>query len=221
MAGGARPIYRPGAAGGVRDPPGKAPRRTRGAKPAAVAGGETGDGSAGVPAHAAPFVRQPRPGIERRSARGAGNARTRQHLHHADLHPSRLPASCERVRQGPSARAKENHGMNDVRYYSMRRLSPYQGTVQVAETTGFRAITSDGMTWRVQFLNQRSRLSSHAVWRADGSGNLAGTERTREFIAAMQNHPPFPFVPADNLELWLLDAREQKPLAILKRLNYF
>ena len=105
--------------------------------------------------------------------------------------------------------------MNDARYYSMRRLSPYQGTVQVAETTGFRAITSDGMTWRVQFLNQRSRLSSHAVWRADGSGNLAETERTREFIAAMQNHPPFPFMPADNIELWLLDAKQHRPLAIL------
>src|SRR3990167_6922667 len=166
MAGGAQPVYRPGAAGGVRDPPGKAHRRTRGAKPVAVAGRETGDGNAGESAHAAPFFRQPRPGIERRSARGTGNARTRQHLYHADLHPSRFPASGERVRQGPSARAQENHGMSDARYYSMRRFSPYQGTVQVAETTGFRAITSDGMTWRGQFLNQPSRLSRPAVWRA-------------------------------------------------------
>lgn len=105
--------------------------------------------------------------------------------------------------------------MSGARYYSMRRLSPYQGTVQVAETRGFRAMTSDGLTWRVQFLNQRSRLSSHAVWRADGSGNLAETERTSEFIEALQNHPPFPFPPADNIELWLLDVREQKPLTIL------
>lgn len=105
--------------------------------------------------------------------------------------------------------------MSETRYYSMRRLSPYQGTVQVAETPGFRAITSDGMTWRVQFLNQRSRLASHAVWRADGGGDLAETEQTRAFIAAMQNHPPFPFPPADNVELWLLDAKQHRPLAIL------
>lgn len=105
--------------------------------------------------------------------------------------------------------------MSAARYYSMRQFSPYQGTVQVVETPGFRAITSDGLTWRVQFLHQRSRLASHAVWRRDGTGNLAETEQTRGFIDAMQNHPPFPFAPADNLELWLLDAREQQPLAIL------
>lgn len=102
-----------------------------------------------------------------------------------------------------------------ARYYSLRRFSPYQGTVQVVEMPGFRAITSDGLTWRAQFLHQRSRLSSHAVWRADGTGNLAETERTRGFVEALKTHPPFPFAPADNLELWLLDAREHQPLAIL------
>ena len=105
--------------------------------------------------------------------------------------------------------------MSDVRYYSMRRLSPYQGTVQVAETQGFRAMTSDGMTWRAQFLNQRSRLSSYAVWRADGSGSLVETRRTSVFIEAMQNHPAFPFPPADNMEFWLLDSKQLEPLAIL------
>ncbi len=105
--------------------------------------------------------------------------------------------------------------MSQARYYSMRRFSPYQGTVQIVETPGFRAITSDGVTWRVQFLNQRSRFTSYAVWRADGSGNLIETRHTGEFIQAMQNHPPFPFPPADNLELWLLDAKQRKPLAIL------
>ncbi len=105
--------------------------------------------------------------------------------------------------------------MSQTRYYSMRRLSPYQGTVQVAEMPGFRAISSDGLTWRVQFLNQRSRFTSQAVWRADGSGNLIETRHTGELIQALQNHPPLPFPPADNLELWLLDAKQRRPLAIL------
>ncbi|MHB8534253.1 MAG: hypothetical protein ACYDBW_02270 [Sulfuricaulis sp.] len=105
--------------------------------------------------------------------------------------------------------------MSQIRYYSMRRLAPYQGTVQVTEMPGFRAISSDAVTWRVQFLNQRSRFISHAVWRADGSGNLIETHRTGELIEALQNHPPFPFPPADNLELWLLDAKQHRPLAIV------
>ena len=105
--------------------------------------------------------------------------------------------------------------MSGVRYYSMRHLSPYQGTVQVAEMPGFRAMSADGITWRVQFLNQPSRFSSYAVWRADGSGNLIETERTRSFIETMQRHPSLPFPLADELELWLLDSKEQKPLAIL------
>jgi hypothetical protein len=105
--------------------------------------------------------------------------------------------------------------MTAPRYYSMRRLSPYQGTVQITELPDFRAVTSDGIAWRVQFLNQRSRVTGHAVWRADGGGNLIETAYTSGLIQALQNHPPFPFPSQDNLELWLLDAREQKPLAIL------
>ncbi len=104
--------------------------------------------------------------------------------------------------------------MSQANYYSMRQFSPYQGTAQVVETPGMRAISSDGVSWRVQFLNRRSRLS-HAMWRADGSGNLAESDETREIIQAMQDHPSFPFAAADNLELWLLDAKVQKPLAIL------
>lgn len=105
--------------------------------------------------------------------------------------------------------------MSSARYYSMRRLSPYQGTVQIVELPDFRAVTSDGIAWRVQFLNQRSRVSGHAVWRADGGGNLIETPYTSDLIRALQNQPPLPFPSEDNLELWLLDAREQKPLAIL------
>jgi hypothetical protein len=87
--------------------------------------------------------------------------------------------------------------------------------VQITELPDFRAVTSDGIAWRVQFLNQRSRVTGHAVWRADGGGNLIETAYTSGLIQALQNHPPFPFPSEDNLELWLLDAREQKPLAIL------
>lgn len=102
-----------------------------------------------------------------------------------------------------------------ARYYSIRRLSPYQGTVQVIEIPGFRAMSPDGTRWRVQFLNQRSRFASYGIWRADGGGNLIETERTRAVVGALREHPPLPFVLADSLELWLLDAADELPLALL------
>lgn len=104
---------------------------------------------------------------------------------------------------------------SDTRYYSLRRLSPYQGTVQVVELTGFRAMSADGITWTVQMPNEGSRFATHALWRADGSGTLVEDERTHDYLAALRAHPPFPFALADCLELWLLDAKESRPLAIL------
>ncbi len=102
-----------------------------------------------------------------------------------------------------------------ARYYSLRRLSPYQGTVQVVECPGFRAMSADGLRWRVQFLNQRTRFSSYGVWRADGHGSLIDTERTQPIVQALRSRPPLPFPLADRLELWLLDANDRLPLALL------
>lgn len=102
-----------------------------------------------------------------------------------------------------------------ARYYSMRRLSPYQGTVQVVDVPGFRAMSADGERWRVQFLNPRSRFASHGIWRADGAGSLIDTPRTRPIVEALREQPALPFPLADTLELWLLDAAEGMPLALL------
>lgn len=105
--------------------------------------------------------------------------------------------------------------MHAARYYSLRQLSPYQGTAQVVECPGFRAMSADGLRWRVQFLNQRTRFSSYGVWRADGQGSLIETERTQPIVEALRNRAPLPFPLADRLELWLLDASERLPLALL------
>jgi len=105
--------------------------------------------------------------------------------------------------------------MDDVHYYSLRRLSPYQGTVQVVDLTGFRAMSGDGITWQVRVQSRYPRYAGRAVWRADGSGNLIETDRTRPFFDAMRTAPPLPFPLADRRELWLLDGRDQLPLALL------
>ncbi|HLD13175.1 MAG TPA: hypothetical protein VJB18_00485, partial [Burkholderiales bacterium] len=75
-----------------------------------------------------------------------------------------------RVTQGAVTESSSAATTSDVRYYSLRRLSPYQGTVQVVELPGFRAMSADGITWTVQMPNEGSRFATHALWRADGSG---------------------------------------------------
>jgi hypothetical protein len=101
-----------------------------------------------------------------------------------------------------------------ARYYSMRRLSPYQGTVQVVDMPGFSAMSADGISWEVRVGNPVGR-PTRAVWREDALHGIPMTERIDPFARAMREHPPMPFALADTLELWLLDAAERLPLALL------
>lgn len=100
-------------------------------------------------------------------------------------------------------------------YYSVRRLSPYQGTVQVLESPGFRAISADGLSWEIQINNRGSRFSTYGTWSRRGRRQQIETEHTAPFIDALKNHPALPFPPADRLELWLLDGEDLLPLALV------
>ena len=64
------------------------PRRPRNPAPAQSLGQKTRPGPPPASAHATPFIRQPRTRLQRRPARGSGNARTCRHRHYADLYPS-------------------------------------------------------------------------------------------------------------------------------------
>jgi hypothetical protein len=100
------------------------------------------------------------------------------------------------------------------RFYSMRRLSPYQGTVQIVDMPGFSAMSADGVSWEVRIGNPGMR-PTRAVWREESLHGVAVTERIEPFVEVLRHHPPLPFTLADTLELWLLDAREMLPLALL------
>lgn len=96
----------------------------------------------------------------------------------------------------------------------MRRLSPYQGTIQVVELAGFRAMSVDGSTWEVRIDNAGMR-PTRAVWRDDGLTGVEAGERFEPLIDAMRHRPRLPFALADLLELWLLDADDKLPVALL------
>jgi len=102
-----------------------------------------------------------------------------------------------------------------VKYFSIRRFGPYEGTAQIVECEGFRAISADGITWRVQVQHPEARYVTQAIWRRDGQSTLTENKFTAPLIAAMNESPPLPFPMTDSLELWLLDAKNGMPLAIV------
>ena len=101
-----------------------------------------------------------------------------------------------------------------TRYYSLRRLAPYQGVVQVIERDGFRALSEDGVTWHLQITQAGSRFTTYGTW-VEGGGHVLETAQTAPLLEALQAQPPLPFPPADLLELWLLDKSTQLPLALV------
>jgi hypothetical protein len=99
-------------------------------------------------------------------------------------------------------------------YYSMRRLSPYQGTIQIVELPGFRAMSADGHSWELRIDNPGAR-PLRSLWREGDVYEVEINEHTAPFLIALRDHPPLPFALADSLELWLLDASAGLPLALL------
>lgn len=123
--------------------------------------------------------------------------------------------------------------------YSLRRINPLEGVVQVLERDAARAISRDGVDWEIQVETE----SPNTLWGSLNTGKVQrrffrfGTwsrrrglwrvpvnpildigemvEESGELIAALEESlAQVPFPPADRFELWLLDA-QSLPLALL------
>jgi hypothetical protein len=123
--------------------------------------------------------------------------------------------------------------------YSLRRINPLEGVVQVLERDAARAISRDGVDWEIQVETE----SPNTLWGSLNAGRIArrffrfGTwsrrrglwrvpvnpmlnvgemiEESDELVAALQARlDQLPFPPVDRFELWLLDA-QALPLALL------
>lgn len=124
-----------------------------------------------------------------------------------------------------------------IKTYSQRLLPPYYGQVQIAESERARALTSDGKTWEIQFLHAGNgdlthngiRGINHSFRRAV---TISDTEIRQKNIESTQNEGQtvdkrileltdfladitLPFPAADHFEYWLLDAKNQSPLALI------
>ncbi|QBQ56482.1 hypothetical protein E3U44_06850 [Nitrosococcus wardiae] len=108
--------------------------------------------------------------------------------------------------------------MSPLEYYTVRRLNPYLGVLQVIDAGRVRVYSSEGKTWR-----PRRVAGNERFWpEADTGGNGYGrAEVSKEAIAkALEHHPPLPFPSGDHFELWLLRKETGLPLALLNSCHW-
>ena len=117
-----------------------------------------------------------------------------------------------------------------IKTYSQRLLTPYYGLVQIAESERARALTIDGQTWEIQFLRtgngaqSQSQIYRRAVTISDDEikqkkldsvlEDNAVDERILELIDFLADIS-LPFQASDHHEYWLLDSKDQSPLALI------
>lgn len=130
--------------------------------------------------------------------------------------------------------------MDGIQYYAKRLLNPFTGIAQIVETQDARAISTDGINWRLHIKSAiykmpwRSLVVPHSydqylvygVWsREEGTARVpihptlyeehVENNATRLISALSEYSQDVPFACRDNLELWLLESRQKKPFALI------
>lgn len=128
---------------------------------------------------------------------------------------------------------------NQFQHYSIRRLSPFRGTLHILETRHAQAYTEDGRIWRLQIRTVLPRhswgsldqpLTTRVVIIGEWTART-GLRRVplnplldrqeientiSEILVGLEKYrDQLPFPAEDNFEFWLLDAKQQLPLALL------
>jgi hypothetical protein len=127
----------------------------------------------------------------------------------------------------------------DIRAYAIRRVNPFLGVLQVIETEGGRAVSSNGVVWEIELRTERSgmwgSLNQHvkeAVYYRFGLWSAEEGLVNRPLAPHLDRDPLtiqcdilikcieerlqyMPFRLIDNRELWLFDRDQQQPLALL------
>ena len=128
----------------------------------------------------------------------------------------------------------------DAHSYATRLLNPFQGVAQIVETGQARAISIDGINWRVQIRSEiyKTPWSSLAIPAQYDRFFVYGVWSQQEGLARVPIHPSLylehveqsahdllaelsqlsrqlPFALEDTQELWLMDAAGQQPVALI------
>ena len=128
---------------------------------------------------------------------------------------------------------------SNLHCYAVRRLNPFLGVLQMTETPWGRASTTNGVAWHIELLLDKPQgwgslfsdsaekaWSLYGLW-SEQEGlvtvpslaqidNEVALSASEQIIGAVKaNHSRMPYALADLSELWLLDAVEERPLALL------
>lgn len=109
-----------------------------------------------------------------------------------------------------------------IRAFSVRLLPPYSGQVQIAESDTYRALTVDGLIWEIQFVN-RTHVRVATMTPGDIKSYVAKPEKFEDGeidadlmeLLTYLTDIELPFPGADKYEFWLLDAKDDSPLAMV------
>ena len=127
-----------------------------------------------------------------------------------------------------------------TRCFAVRRLSPFQGCLQVIETNQAQTSSSNGIDWRIQvriqtpatqWASMDGSQANHQVilfgfWSSEGGFHrvpLPPQMSSRQIEIAAQpiidvllnQTRNVPFSQQDDCELWLLDEQQHKPLVLI------
>lgn len=131
----------------------------------------------------------------------------------------------------------------EIKCYAIRRVNPFLGVLQIIDTADGRATSTNGLSWEIQLiitappawgsLNSDSlavEFYRYGLWSVetglvswpmsvirDATNTKGQCERLINCLETQIAKLPFPL--QDNRELWLLDAEQQLPLALLATLR--
>jgi len=129
--------------------------------------------------------------------------------------------------------------LTEIEYYSIRLLNPFQGILQIVRSDTARALSNDGINWRLQIRLDPDQISRglvdnkqafnayrlFGIWsQRDGLTRLPlqpGLDSEQAnlivstIISSLENLPDRPFPLKDCFELWLLNKNNELPLALL------
>ena len=122
-----------------------------------------------------------------------------------------------------------------IKAHSQRLLQPYSAQVQIAESEHARALSMDGDLWEFQFIYAKGRGGNADAGRQQGRFTRAAHIRQRDLARVIENpstedglvdqrilelarfllEAELPFGAADRYEYWLLDPKDDSPLALI------